>query len=207
MTVNYTSSFQTVLSAVVVVSPSQLNNDLYMNIKDNLEKRLLGKGYQNYGLVEKIYGIDKISEGKIKQEDNDCNVYFNVDFRCRVIRPTIDNIIIAKVISISPEYLVLSSGSIKAIVKNKHIGDNYVLDSIKGVYQNRETGKEIELGDYFKVRIYKYQMMNKERVIYISGNIVDAASNEDVEKHYEAVYREIKEDDEVIDDNNVEDVI
>ena len=43
MSVNYTSTFKTTLKSVVVVKPEQLNNDLYMNIKDNLEKRLLGK--------------------------------------------------------------------------------------------------------------------------------------------------------------------
>ena len=48
------ASFKTVLDATVVITPSQLNNDLYMNIKDNLEKRLIGKCYKNYGLIEKI---------------------------------------------------------------------------------------------------------------------------------------------------------
>jgi len=55
MSVNYTSTFKTTLKSVVVVKPEQLNNDLYMNIKDNLEKRLLGKVFRNYGLIEKIY--------------------------------------------------------------------------------------------------------------------------------------------------------
>ena len=183
MSVNYTSTFKTTLKSVVVVKPEQLNNDLYMNIKDNLEKRLLGKVFGSYGLIEKIYGINKIGEGKIHQEDNDCNVYFDVDFNCRIIRPTNGNIIIAKIDSISPEYIVLSSGDIKIIVKNKHIGDN------------------------FKVEINKYQMINKEKVIYASGSIIEEAEDKEVEKYYDSVYGEIKEDDESVDNTNINDLI
>ena len=51
---NYTSSFKTTLSSIVVITPEQLNNDLYMNIKMNLEKRFLNRVYKNYGLIEKI---------------------------------------------------------------------------------------------------------------------------------------------------------
>lgn len=207
MSINYTSSFKTTLKAVVVVSPEQLNNDLYMNIKGNLEKRLVGKGYHNYGLIEKIYNIQKISDGKIKQEDNDCNVYFDVDFNCRVVKPTIHNIIIGKVATISPEYILLTSGSIKAIVKNKHIGDNYILDNTLGIYKNKTNGKEIEIGDYFKMEIYKYQMMDKEKVIYVSASIIEEASDEEVEKHYDSVYGEMKEDDDNVDDTDINDII
>ena len=207
MSVNYTSTFKTTLKSIVVVKPEQLNNDLYMNIKDNLEKRLLGKVFRNYGLIEKIYGINKIGEGKIHQEDNNCNVYFDVDFNCRIIRPTNGNIIIAKIDSISPEYIVLSSGEIKIIVKNKHIGDKFILDNIKGIYQNKETGKVIDVGDYFKVEINKYQIVNKEKVIYVSGSIIEEATNEEVEKYYDSVYGEIKEDDESVDNVNINDLI
>lgn len=207
MSVNYTSTFKTTLKSVVVVKPEQLNNDLYMNIKDNLEKRLLGKVFRNYGLIEKIYGINKIGEGKIHQEDNNCNVYFDVDFNCRIIRPTNGNIIIAKIDSISPEYIVLSSGEIKIIVKNKHIGNKFILDNIKGIYQNKETGKVIDVGDYFKVEINKYQMVNKEKIIYVSGSIIEEATNEEVEKYYDSVYGEIKEDDESVDNVNINDLI
>ena len=207
MSVNYTSTFKTTLKSVVVVKPEQLNNDLYMNIKDNLEKRLLGKVFGSYGLIEKIYGINKIGEGKIHQEDNDCNVYFDVNFNCRIIRPTNGNIIIAKIDSISPEYIVLSSGEIKIIVKNKHIGDKFILDSIKGIYQNKETGKVIDIGDYFKVEINKYQMINKEKVIYASGSIIEEAEDKEVERYYDSVYGEIKEDDESVDNTNIDDLI
>ena len=35
------------LSAIVVLHPSQLNNDIYNNLKDNLSIRILGRCYKN----------------------------------------------------------------------------------------------------------------------------------------------------------------
>ena len=96
---------------------------------------------------------------------------------------------------------------IKIIVKNKHIGDKFILDSIKGIYQNKETGKVIDIGDYFKVEINKYQMINKEKVIYASGSIIEEAEDKEVEKYYDSVYGEIKEDDESVDNTNINDLI
>lgn len=204
---NYTSSFKTILSAVVVIPPYQLNNDLYMNIKNNLEKRFLNRVYKNDGLIEKIYSIQKIGEGKINKEDNNCNIYFDVEFNCRLIRPTINNIVIAKITSLNSEMIVLKCGCIKIMVKNKRISDKYVIDNIKGIYINKETNEEIKLGDYFKIQIYKYQMINKETSIYASGILLEDATNEEVEKYYNIYYDEIKEDEENIDNNEINDIL
>ena len=37
------------LSAIVVLHPSQLNNDIYNNLKDNLSIRIHERSYKNYG--------------------------------------------------------------------------------------------------------------------------------------------------------------
>lgn len=204
---NYTSSFKTTLSSIVVITPEQLNNDLYMNIKMNLEKRFLNRVYKNYGLIEKIYSIEKVGEGKINKEDNNCNVYFNVDFNCRLIKPINNNIIIAKLLSIGNEFLVLTCGCIKIMIKNNKLDDKYIIDSVNGKYKNKETNEEIKLGDYFKVQIYKYQMINKETKIYANGILLDDASKEEVEKYYNIYYDEIKEDEESVDLNEINDVL
>lgn len=197
MSINYTSSYQTELSAVVVIPPNQLNNDLYFNIKRNLEKRFLNRVYKNYGLIEKIYNIKEVGEGKINKENNNADVYFDVKFNCRLIRPTINSIIIAKVIALNNEFIILKCGNIKIMIKNKKINDKYVIDNIKGIYKNKETNEEIKLGDYFKIQIYKYQMINKETTIYANGSLIDDATKEEVEEYYNKYYNEIENDNEI----------
>ena len=201
------ASFKTVLDATVVITPSQLNNDLYMNIKDNLEKRLIGKCYKNYGLIEKIYNIQKISDGKINQEDNDCNVYYNVSFHCRILKPVINSTIIAKVNSINNDYIFLTSSNIKIIVTNKKIGNNYINDTINNTYKNKETNKVIENGDFMKVNVLKYQLMDKEKNIYVEGSLVDEATDEEVDKFYNQLYTDIKEDDDYDDQTEINDIL
>ena len=199
------ASFKTVLDATVVITPSQLNNDLYMNIKDNLEKRLIGKCYKNYGLIEKIYNIQKISDGKINQEDNDCNVYYNVSFHCRILKPVVNSTIIAKVNSINNDYIFLTSSNIKIIVTNKKIGNNYINDTINNT--NKETNKVIENGDFMKVNVLKYQLMDKEKNIYVEGSLVDEATDEEVDKFYNQLYTDIKEDDDYDDQTVINDIL
>ena len=202
---NYTSSFKTVLKAEVVLSPNQLNNDLYMNIKSNLEKMYLNKIYENYGLIEKIYNVQKIGEGKIHKEDNNCDVYYEVEFYCRIQKSIINSIIIAQVQILNNNIIILFCGSIRILVKNKNINNKYEL--IEGLYKNKETNETIKIGDYFKIRILKYNMINKERVIYVSGELIDEASSKEIEKYYDVYYNEIKEDDESKDLTEINDVI
>lgn len=204
---DYTSSFKTTLKSIVVIPPNQLNNDLYMNIKNNLEKRFLNKVYENYGLIEKIYNIQKIGEGRINKEDNNCNIYFDVEFNCRLIRPTVNNLIIAKTITLNSEFIVLKSGCIKIMVKNKKINEKYIIDNIKGIYKNKETNEEIKLGDYFKIQIYKYQMINKATLIYASGLLIDNATEEEINKYYDDYYDEIKDDEDMTDTTEINDII
>ena len=39
------------LSAKVVLHPSQLDNDIYNNLKENLSIRILNRCYKNFGLI------------------------------------------------------------------------------------------------------------------------------------------------------------
>ena len=50
-------------------------------------------------------------------------------------------------------------------------------------------------------------MINKEKVIYASGSIIEEAEDKEVEKYYDSVYGEIKEDDESVDNTNINDLI
>ena len=57
-----------------------------------------------------------------------------------------------------------------------------MIDNIKGIYKNKETNEEIKLGDYFKIQIYKYQMINKETTIYANGSLIDDATKKEILK-------------------------
>ena len=68
------------LSAKVVLHPSQLDNDIYNNLKENLSIRILNRCYKNFGLITKIYDIKEFKGGQIFNEDIEGKVQYDVKF-------------------------------------------------------------------------------------------------------------------------------
>ena len=188
-----TLAFQTVLNTDVVITPEQLNNNLYDNIKSNLEKRLVGKCFNNEGFITKIYNIKKVLNlGYIKFEDTDCNVYYNVDFNCQLIKPIINKVILGKVSLNQTSLLTLINGPMKIIIN----GDNYNKELFSIDPENRlykYNDKVIESGDFYKIEILVSQIINKEKYIYIIGKLIDIASDEEINNYFVENYNNVND--------------
>lgn len=187
----YTSSFNVVLNADVVITPEQINNNLYNNIKSNLEQRLIGKCYNDEGYINKIYNInDVLNLGEIKLEDQDCNVYYNVNFTCQLIKPIIHKIILGKVNLNQTSLLTLTNGPMKIIIN----GENYDNELFSIDHETRTykyNDQIIEPGDFYKVEILFYKITNKEKNIFITGKLIDIASDEEINNYYNEVYNNV----------------
>ena len=188
---NLTLTFKTDLIAEVVISPDQLNNNLYNNIKTNLENRLVGKCYNNEGFIQKIYKINKVLNlGDIKLEDKDCNVYYKVNFSCQLIKPIINKIIIGKVRMNQTSLLTLDNGPMKIIINNKNF-DNELFSIEPDTRLYKYNNKIIEQGDFYKVEILVYQITNKDNIIYIIGKLIDKATENEISKFYDETYNNV----------------
>ena len=188
-----TLAFQTVLNTDVVITPEQLNNNLYDNIKSNLEKRLVGKCFNNEGFITKIYNIKKVLNlGYIKFEDTDCNVDYNVDLNCQLIKPIINKVILGKVSLNQTSLLTLINGPMKIIIN----GDNYNKELFSIDPENRlykYNDKVIESGDFYKIEILVSQIINKEKYIYIIGKLIDIASDEEINNYFVENYNNVND--------------
>ena len=58
-----------------------------------------------------------------------------------------------------------------------------------------------------KVNVLKYQLMDKEKNIYVEGSLVDEATDEEVDKFYNQLYTDIKEDDDYDDQTEINDIL
>ena len=58
-----------------------------------------------------------------------------------------------------------------------------------------------------KVNVLKYQLMDKEKNIYVEGSLVDEATDEEVDKFYNQLYTDIKEDDDYDDQTVINDIL
>lgn len=188
---NLTLTFKTDLTAEVVISPDQLNNNLYNNIKTNLEKRLIGKCYNNEGFIQKIYKINKVLNlGDIKMEDKDCNVYYKVDFNCQIIKPAINKIILGKVRMNQASLLTLDNGPMKIIINGENFDNElFSIESETRLYKYND--KVIEQGDFYKVEILVFKITNKDDTIYVIGKLIDKATEEEITQFYDESYNNV----------------
>lgn len=188
---NLTLTFNTILTSDVVISPDQLNNNLYNNIKSNLEKRLIGKCYNDDGFISKIYNINKVlNYGDIKNEDIDCNVYYKVEFTCQLIKPIINKIILGKVNLNQNSLLTLDNGPMKIIINGNNF-DNKLFSIEPETRLYKFNDKVIESGDFYKVQILVYRITNKEKNIFIIGKLIDIASDDEINNFYIETYNNV----------------
>lgn len=185
---NLTLTFKTDLNAEVVISPDQLNNNLYNNIKSNLEKRLIGKCYNDEGYIQKIYKINKVlNYGDIKAEDSDCNIYYKVNFTCQLIKPIINKIIIGKVRINKTSLLTLDNGPMKIVINGNNFNNElFSIEPETRLYKYND--KIIEEGDFYKVEVLVFKITNKNDTIYIIGKLIDKATDEEITKFFDETY-------------------
>ena len=102
--------FNTYLYSTILLRSNQMNNEIYKNLKNNLEKKYLNKCYDSYGYISKIYLIETYKCTGIPPEDPTCSAVFNIKFSCKLCRPLINTNIIATVSDINKEIINLTFG-------------------------------------------------------------------------------------------------
>ena len=95
------------ITAPVVLYPNQLNNDLLIHMKNNLEELYKKRCFKDIGFIIEILDIIKYSEGIIYPEQNEGCVQYIVEFSCKMSVVIKDTIIIGKVEQINQQFILL----------------------------------------------------------------------------------------------------
>jgi len=175
-----------IITAPVVLRPDQLNNDLLTHMLNNLELLYKNKCFKDIGFIVDIIEIVKYSEGIIYPEQNDGNVQYVVDFKCKISVVIKNTIIIAKVEQTNPMGILLRNYPYFIIVENKNINNDkfeYISPNIKYI-----NGDYINKGDYLKVKIIDSRIRDKENKITAIGYLEDIVSDDELEKFYDNIY-------------------
>lgn len=186
----YNPFITTVLSTQIVLHPSQLNNDIYNNLKENLELRLKNKCFKNYGYISNIYEIVEYNQGKIIPEDVNACVQYNVKFSCVLCHPVENNQIICKAKQNTEDMLFLYIKPMNIIaMKNSINTDVFDLDpnsrKIRVI-----NGSVIEEGTYVKVTIIRSSIVDKNDKIIILGRLDDVVSDEEYKEFCDKYYND-----------------
>ena len=211
--------FNTYLSTTVILHPSQMDNDIYKHLKNNLINDLQNKCYINFCYIEKIYKIEERSGGKIIPEDPSASASYDVKFSCKICRPLKDTTIVCEVVGISKTIIYLRNGPIYMLIFEGQINmDNFVYDEKRNVWlaygaSSYIPGQGIPIveGSYVKAKITDTQIENKSTRILTLGTLENIAttkeSNEIIESREHDSDEFIEYDDYINNNNNKTDIV
>ena len=183
----------------ILIRPQQINNDIYINLKNNLKKKV-EKKCNKYGFITKIYKILDFSEGEVVPENFDSSIVFNVKFSCRICLPVSDTNIICKVDLLNKSLIKASNGPIVCIIGINYINENNFTLNNKGDILSVNKNEVLKAGDYIIVKIKGTNFFPGDERIVILGGLESLPTDEEVKIYY----KENLEIEKIVDDDNNE---
>lgn len=175
----HSSYVDTCLICPVMLFPNQMDNKIYLHIKDNLSNKLVGRCYKNYGFIKKIYKIDEISDGIIEPEDPTCSSKFVVKFSCRLCMPIRNKEIILKIDTMSKTVMGAINGPIQAIITPDKINmEKFFIDNNRNI-RIRGTSDILLPETYIRVLVLNSKFGDYEKSICVFGFLQDIANEQE----------------------------
>ena len=189
-----TPYFNTNLYSVVGLHPSQMNNDIYKHLKNNLIRQMQGKCYKYYGYISKIYNIysdekNKLT-GELIAEDPSASARYKVKFSCKLCKPLRGSTIICEVVNINKQVIFLRNGPINVpifAVKGQINQKKFIFDDKKTVWiaivdEERSKGVPVIIGTFVEVKVINTRIQHNADKIFVIGSMENIASNDAVLK-------------------------
>ena len=169
----------TTLLCPVMLFPNQMDNKLYLHIKDNLTNKLVGRCYKNYGFIVKIYKIDEISDGIIEAEDQTCSSKFIVKFSCKLCIPIKNKEIIFKIDRMNKALIGCVNGPLQAIITPDKINKDKFYPDINRNIIIRSSSNILLPEMYVRVLVLSSSFSDYEKTILVIGFLQDISTEEE----------------------------
>jgi len=171
----------------------QMNNELYINLKNNLKKKV-EKKCNKYGYINKVYKILSYSDGTINPEDFNASAVFNIKYSASSCIPIENTKIVVKIEKMNNMAILAKNGPIKVVLKYDKISPKFKV--VQGVilYNNNP----VKIGDYLIISILAKRFYNKDIFISVYGYIDDIPNEKQIAENYEPNI----EDSELVDETS-----
>ena len=171
----------TTLICPIMLYPNQMDNKRYLHLKTNLNNKLLGRCYKNYGYITKIHQIIDESEGIIEDEDPSCSSKIIVKFSCQLCIPAKNKEIICKIDRMNKVLISAINGPIKVIITPDKLGkENFYSDINRNIRIKKNS--EVLIPDmYIRILILSYSFSDYDDKILAIGYLQDIANNTEIE--------------------------
>jgi DNA-directed RNA polymerase subunit E'/Rpb7 len=186
----------TKLPANILLRPDQMDNKFYINLKRNLEYKLLKRCYNEYGYIVEIFEILNYKKGIIEAENPTAAASFDLDFSCRLCKPIKNQTILCQIDHVSKVLVTASNGPILVIITNDRINDElFFTDNNNNIRYKKPGGgsKVLEPKDFIKVTIISVVFNHGDDKIKTMGLLTNMASEEEIKKYYQESYTKDKQ--------------
>ncbi|ARF11747.1 DNA-directed RNA polymerase, subunit E'/Rpb7 [Klosneuvirus KNV1] len=182
----------TKLSTMVILHPHQMDNNIYNNLKRNLEKQIVGKCFSNYGYIVKLIEILKYKDGIIEPENTEASASFVLDFSCRICLPLKNTQIICEIERVNKLLITAINGPVFIIIPNDRFNNNVFYKDINNNirYKKDNNSDIIQPHDFIKVTLSNIQFYDGDEKIKAIGFMDDIASEDDKKNYYNDTYKD-----------------
>lgn len=174
----------------VSLLPNQMDNKLYINLKKNLEKKVVRSCFKDNGYIMDIYKILDYKDGIIEAENPSGSAVFDVSFSCRLCIPLKSTQIVCKVDRVNKLLITVTNGPILIIITNERINDKVFFTDNNNNLRYRKDDKSfvLEPDEFVKVTIINTTFNNGDDKIKAIGFIDDIADDKEKEEFYKELY-------------------
>jgi len=194
----------TILSTPVILRPDQMNNNIYINLKNNLEYKLVNKCFLNYGYVLKIIKIIEYADGVIEAENIESSALFNLKFSCRLCLPLKGMRITCEITRINKLLIMARNGPILVVITPDRINSTVFFkdnnNNIRYKKDDQNTPILLEPQDFIVVTIQSLKFFDRDEKIKAIGILDNVATDDEKKKYYSDKYRE---DEPIVDINAI----
>ena len=181
----------TKLYTIISLLPQQMDNNLYVNLKNNLQRTLQGKCFKDFGFIDEIYEVIDYTNNIIYAENFSAASTFDVTFSCRLCFPLKNSLILGKIAAYTSTSILLINGPILVIVNNDSINEKNFFTDTTGIirYKNIAGAPHLKIEELLKVRIINSTLHHGDTDIYAIGYIEDVGTEEEKSVFYDDMHK------------------
>jgi DNA-directed RNA polymerase subunit E'/Rpb7 len=179
-----------IIKASILIPPVMLNNLFEINVKEHVINTFEKRCINNYGYINKIYKITKMSGGKIEAENQACSANLDIEFYALLCYPIIKRHIVCKISRITEGLTLGVNGPIICIIIADDIDSNHFYVDSELNLRIKQNNAILKEGDYVKVLINTVDFKNNDinvddyNELLTTTRLISIATEEEIKNTY-----------------------
>ena len=165
------------LYTTLLLSPNQMNNNLYVNLKKNLKSKV-EKKCNKIGYIINVYNILSYDDGILEAEDFTGSAKYNIKYSARLCCPVENTFIICKIENMNKLLIKAKNGPILIIINNNNINtDNFKKDNEQNIIHKN---KMLKVNDYIIIKVLAKKLNNNDIRICTLGYLENIPTDKQI---------------------------